>query len=186
MKKALRKRHSVLIILIALYLTTSFPASAIPSFYSGNIDTPEMWRRLLDTDTSIFWSQGDFQHNPWETESQQELADAGMNINFRIFWWRHFNNGEIAWNTSIIDFYYNMTLQTLIKEYIDSEFSHLDPDKLWAITLSEEEPSNSLKYFDNDAKSKYNSTYHYETGNWLRTKPPNDDEKLVYNTWNEF
>ncbi|UCH56967.1 MAG: hypothetical protein JSV18_06415, partial [Candidatus Bathyarchaeota archaeon] len=153
-------------------------------FYSGGIVTPDMWRRLLDTDTSLFWSQGDFYHSPWEADHLHQLADAGVKINYRPFWWWKFYNGEIAWNTSTVDFYYNATLLGLLEQYIDWEFSHLDPEKVWAVTLSEEEPGYSFRYFDTaEGWWRYNKTYHSETGFWLREEGLLGEEKLIFNNW---
>jgi len=153
-------------------------------FYSGGIEDPDTWTRLLDTDTSLFWSQGDFYHSPREADHLHELADTGVKVNYRPFWWWKFYNGEIAWNTSVADFYYNASLLGLLEEYIDRDLSRLDPDKIWAVTLSEEEPGYSLLHLDTpDGRRRHNESYHSETGNWLREDAPQGDAKLVYDAW---
>jgi len=173
-----------LVLILALSLNTLFPVSAIPLFYSGGIEDPDTWTRILDTDTSLFWSQGDFFHSPWEADNLHLLADAGVKVNYRPFWWWKFYNGEIAWNASVVDFYYNETLLGLLEEYIDWEFSHLDPEKVWAVTLSEEEPGYSLLHLDTpDGRRRHNETYYSETGYWLREEEPLGEEKLVYDGW---
>jgi hypothetical protein len=111
-----------------------------------------------------------------------------MKINFRPFWWWQFYNGEIAWNTSVDDIYYNATLLRLLEQYIDWEFSYLNPDKVWGVTLSEEEPGWSFRYFDTpEAYRKYNDTFHSETGLWLKADWLRYErtryEEIVFNNW---
>jgi hypothetical protein len=162
--------------------------NAIPTFYGSFFGYPGKWTRLLDTNTTIFWSQADFQHRPWEAGDLHRLADTGMKINFRPYWWWQFYNGEIAWNTSVVDIYYNATLLRLLEQYIDWEFSHLNPEKVWAVTLSEEEPGGSFRYFDTpEAYRKHNDTFHSETGLWLKEDWLRYErtryEELVFNNW---
>jgi len=173
-----------LVLILVLCLASLFPASAIPTFYSGGIEDPDTWTRLLDTDTSLFWSQGDFFHSPGEADHLHRFADVGVKINYRPFWWWKFYNGEIAWNASVADFYYNATLLGLLEEYIDQDLSRLDPEKVWAVTLSEEEPGYSLLHLDTpQGRRRHNESYHSETGLYLRDEAPLGEEKLVYDAW---
>ncbi len=140
-------------------------------FYGGGFSSQGLWRRLLDTNTSIFWSQGDFQHRPWEGEDINQLADQGIKINYRFGLWHKFENGEIAWNTSVVDLYYNASLMELMEREIDWQLSYLNVDKIWAVTLSEEEPMHAYyNFWRQEALEKYNNTYHSEEGFWLRWK----------------
>jgi len=143
-------------------------SQGIPSFYGGSLQE-DTWRRLLRTGVGMFESSADFQHNPWEPELVHRLADAGVKVNFRLFWWWQFYNGEVAWNTSVVDLYYNETLMGLLEGFVDGQLDQLDPEKIWAVTLSEEEPGYSLRYFWTPAaQRRYNYTFHEETGYWLR------------------
>jgi hypothetical protein len=156
----------------------------IPTFYGGNLQK-ETWSRLLRTGVAMFESSADFQHNPWEAELVHRLADAGVRINFRLFWWWQFYNGEVAWNTSIVDLYYNETLMGLLEGFVDGQLNQLDPEKIWAVTLSEEEPGYSLRYFwAPTTQRRYNYTFHEETGYWLRGQYGlNGTEERVLYKW---
>ena len=181
-------RKALFLLVLILILASAFiPAvSAIPIFYGSFFETQGMWTRLLDANINLFVSGADFQHSPWEAEDVHQLADHGIKINFRTFWWWQFYNGEIAWNTSVVDFYYNASLLKLLEQYIDWEFTYLNPEKIWAVTLSEEEPGHSFLHFDQsiEALQKYNDTYHSETGFWLRRdKLYNEREWAVLNDW---
>jgi len=153
-------------------------------FYGGSFEQ-DMWTRVLGTNTTMFESGADFFHNPWEAEDIHQMADQGIKINFRIFWWWGFYNGEIAWNTTVVDFYYNSTLMELLEQDVNRTLSYLDMDKIWAVTLSEEEPWYALRYFWEPATlRRYNETYHSETGFWLKDKyAVNKTEELVLNDW---
>jgi hypothetical protein len=131
----------------------------------------------------MFESSADFQHNPWEPELVHRLADAGVKVNFRLFWWWQFYNGEVAWNTSVVDLYYNETLMGLLEGFVDGQLDQLDPEKIWAVTLSEEEPGYSLRYFwTPTTQRRYNYTFHEETGYWLRGRYGlnRTEEKILY------
>lgn len=158
--------------------------NCLPAFYGGNLQR-ETWSRLLRTGVAMFESSADFQHNPWEAELVHRLADAGVRINFRLFWWWQFYNGEVAWNTSVVDLYYNETLMGLLEGFVDGQLDQLDTEKIWAVTLSEEEPGYSLRYFWTPAtKRKYNHTFHEETGYWLRGQYDlNRTEEMVLHRW---
>jgi len=158
---------------------------SVTTFYGGAVDRPDYWRRLLDTDTAYFWSQGDFFHYPWEGENLMALEAEGMKINYRLYWWHSFFNGEIAWNTSVVDLYYNATLMRLLEEHIDTQLSHLDMGRVWAVTLSEEEPQGSFAHFWSPRSlERYNETFHRETGYWLRAGyTMNESEAVMVNRW---
>jgi len=167
----LRKRFCVIFLIAAIFSTSLPNVNAIPMFYGGGFGTQGQWRRLLNTSTSIFWSQGDFQHNSWEGEDINQLADQGIRINYRFGLWHKFENGEIAWNKSVVDLYYNSSLMELMKREIDWQLSHLDVEKIWAVTLSEEEPMHAYYHFMSQKSFElYNDTYHSEKGFWLRWK----------------
>jgi len=84
----------------------------------------------------------------------------------------------------VVDLYYSASLLRLLEEYIDRQFSYLDPGKIWAVTLSEGEPGYSFRYFNTlEGWRKYNDTYHSETGFWLREGDLPAGESLVFNNW---
>ena len=103
--------------------------------------------------------------------------------------WHKFENGEVAWNTSVVDLYYNASLMELMKREIDWQLSYLDVDKIWAVTLSEEEPMHAYYHFmSQEAFEKYNDTYHSEEGFWLRWRDSgvfyeSSSEVLVMDDW---
>jgi hypothetical protein len=170
----------VLIIVLASYQV--YITQGIPCFYGGSLQEGT-WSRLLRTGVMMFESSADFQHNPWEPELVHRLADSGVRINFRLFWWWQFYNGEVAWNTSVVDLYYNETLMELLEGFVDGQLDQLDPEKIWAVTLSEEEPGYSLRYFWTPAtQRRYNCTFHDETGYWLRGQYGlnRTEEKILY------
>jgi hypothetical protein len=165
-------------------LAPVFSVKAIPTFYGSSYDTPGKWIRLLNTNASIYVSSADFFHHPWQAGDLPQIADSGLKVNFRIFWWQGFHNGEITRNTSVVDLYYNASLLRLLEEHIDRQFSYLDPEKIWAVTLSEGEPGYSFRYFNTpEGRRKYNDTYHSETGFWLKAGDLPGGESLVFNNW---
>jgi len=185
----LRARRWISLFIVIIYFISVSHVDAIPMFYGGSFGRQGMWTRLLDTNATIFWSQGDFWHYPWEAEDLHQLADHGVKINYRIYWWEKFQNGEIAWNTSVVDFYYNTSLMKLLEQEIDAQLLHLDLNKIWAVTLSEEEPMHAYyPFWRIEAFKKYNDTYHSETGFWLRWRDSsafyeNKTEEIVLNNW---
>lgn len=172
---------SILIFLVTIPLPAISIVGAIPTFYGSFFERQGMWTRLLDTNISLFVSGADFQHSPWEAEDVHQLADHGVKINFRTYWWWQFYNGEIAWNTSVVDIYYNATLMELLEQQIDWQLSYLNPDKIWAVTLSEEEPAGALRFFAGKKLQEHNETYHSETGLWLREEDLYSEP--VLNNW---
>ena len=180
-----RSKGLILLLFLCALVIPVLRINAIPTYYGGGIDNNDTWRRLLFLNTTIFGSSGDFWHYPWESENIKGLADEGVLINFRINWWDRFSNGELAWNTSVVDFYYNSTLMELLEEEIDWSLNFLDLDKTWAITLSEEGPGAAYRHFWKIEKfEKYNSTYHSETGFWLKPRYTlNKTESIVLDEW---
>jgi len=169
----------------ALVLSTFMNVAAIPTFYGGGLENTETWTRVPWLNATIFVSSGDFQHYPWEADHLMRLADMGVRINFRVDWWNRFWNGERAWNTSVIDFYYNATRLSLLEDELDLIFGHMDMEKIWAVTLSEEGPGASYRFFRTpQQRAKYNATYHAETGCWLSDPAHmNRAESQTYERW---
>jgi hypothetical protein len=161
------------------------PVNGIPTFYGGGLDNPETWDRILYLNATMFVSSGDFQHYPWEAEHIMMLADSGVRVNFRVDWWARFWNGERATNTSVVDFYYNRSRLGLLEEELDWVFGFLDMDKIWAVTLSEEGPGASYRYFRTPRQlRKYNESFHGETGFYLRLPGRmNRTEEMALETW---
>jgi hypothetical protein len=173
-----------LVLLLSITLSQFSPAKAIPTYYGGHLEE-ETWNRVILSGARLFESSADFQHHPSEADLIHQLADEDIKVDFRIFWWWQFYNGEIATNTSVIDLYYDEALMRLLEDYVDETLNKLDPEKIWAITLSEEEPIYALKYFWTlEAQNRYNSTYNSETGFWLKTRDNlNKTEEQVLNHW---
>ncbi len=172
----------LLVLIIALVPHQVYITQGVPCFYGGSLQE-DTWQRLLRTGVGMFESSADFQHNPWESELVHRLADSGARINFRLFWWWQFYNGEVAWNTSVVDLCYNETLMGLLEDFVDGQLDQLDPEKIWAVTLSEEEPGYSLRYFWTSAtQRRYNDTFQEETGYWLRGQYGlnRTEEKVLY------
>jgi len=181
----LRKKLGFSILLVvALGLMNSSCAQGIPTYYGGQLEE-ETWGRVLRTGTGMFESSADFQHNPGEAVLVHRLADGGVEINFRVFWWWHFYNGEVAANKSVVDLYYDEELMERLEDFIDDQLGQLDPERIYAVTLSEEEPLYALKYFwSPESQSRYNSTYHDETGLWLRGQHGlNRNQEQALNAW---
>ena len=125
----MRKALFLLILSLILSLASFYPVSAIPTFYGSGFGLHGMWTRFLDTNTTILYGGSDFFHYPWEADDIHQLADHDMKINLGIGWWTPFFNGQIAWNTSVVDFYYNASLLRLLEQHIDWEFTYLNPNK---------------------------------------------------------
>ncbi len=180
-----RSKALLMLLFLGALLISISQAQAVQTFYGGALDNNATWRRLLFLNTTIFVSSGDFQHYPWEGDNLMGLADEGVLINFRIDWWARFANGERAWNTSVVDFYYNESRLGLLEDEIDWGLSYLDLDKVWAITLSEEGPGASYWHFRKlDQLRKYNATYHDETEFWLKNRSSmNKTENMILDQW---
>ena len=180
----MRRASFVLILVSILSLGYLSVVSALPTFYGGSFDRG-LWPRVVDTNVRLFESGADFFHYPWMAEDVHQLADQDIKIIFRIFWWWPFYNGQIAWNTSVVDFYYNASVLKLLEQEIDWQLSHLNMSKIWGVTLSDEEPGYAYQYFWTPASlQKYNETYHSETGFWLRGRYDlNQTEEFVLNDW---
>ena len=159
--------------------------NAVTTFYGGGLESDEGWSRVAFLNTTVFVSSGDFQHSPWEADSIMALAESGVKVNFRVDWWARLWNGEVAWNTSVVDLYYNSTLLALLEGELDWIFSFLDMERIWAVTLSEEGPGASYRHFWTPEKlSRYNETYHSETGYWLREQyGMNKTEEIAVESW---
>jgi len=180
------RRGLGLLSIILISLSWSLPRiGAVETFYGGGLDNPDTWERLIYLNTTIFVSSGDFQHYPYEAEHIMGLADQGVNVNFRVDWWNRLWNGEVAWNTSVVDLFYNSTLMGLLEAELDWIFGFLDMDKIWAVTLSEEGPGASYWYFRTPKQlRKYNETFHSETGYWLRDwRNMNKTEEIILEEW---
>ena len=182
----IRMREVLFALVLILILTSASisAVSAIPTFYGGGVEKG-LWTRVFKSNVRLFEAGTDFDHYPWIAEDIHQLADHGVDIVLRVFWWWGFYNGEIAWNTSVVDMYYNASLIELLEQLIDWQFSHLDMSKIWAVTLSDEEPMYAYQYFWTQASlEKYNDTYHSETGFRLTGRYNlNETEDFVLRYW---
>ncbi|UCE09302.1 MAG: hypothetical protein JSW61_10020 [Candidatus Thorarchaeota archaeon] len=181
----MKKRLTYFLSLLLLAATPVSQVGAIPTGFGGALEMENALIRILPTNPTYFAAAPDFFHYPWEAEVIRDLAESGVRVNMKLDWWAPFFNGEIAWNTTAIDFCYNLTLLELLDDEIDWYLSFVEPEWIWALTLSSEEPAGSLAFFSKQDKyEKLNTTYNSETGFWLRWETPiNKTEEFVLWEW---
>ena len=194
-----------------LVLVSIFAGCAGPSFTPavppvvrppGAVDTYHMsmgeglkysedrWKSLVNN-SSVFWAMGaqdDFFDIEEEVaERVHWLADQGVKINYRLWWWNLFAPPEEQHNA--LDIYYDESYRQEVQGAIDNHFKNINPEKLWALTLSEEEPANAYRWaLDADPLpqdiAKYGDTYYEETGFELKpTSQMDGTEHEVFFEW---
>ena len=124
-----------------------------------------------------------------EAESIHELANQGVKINYRLWWWEE--PGITHHNA--LDIFYNETFRQQVEGVIDYNFDLLNPEKLWAVTLSDEEPGwsyhdwydmGTLPYVITPDVAIYGDVYNAETGLQLKTyNDMNDTEQVIFWEW---
>ena len=148
----------------------------IDTFYGGcpaggfHETEKERWgyKQLAERDLiSIFQARGP---TGWGTEPEdvEWLADHGIDILYQIWFWH-----EHDYN--ILDIFYNYeSCQDTVKASIDFHFNWLDPNKIWAVKLGDEEPVSggynwglSEDPLPEDI-AKYDNIYYQETGDHLK------------------
>lgn len=150
----------------------------------------DKWKSLVNN-CSIFWAMGsedDFFDVEVEiAERVHWLSDQGMKINYRVWWWNLFAPPEEQHNA--LDIYYDEPYRQEVQRIIDNHFKNINPEKLWALTLSEEEPANAYRWaLDADPLpqdiAKYGATYYRETGFELKpVSQMNETEGEVFFEW---
>lgn len=150
----------------------------------------DKWKSLVNN-CSVFWGMGS-EDDFFDTEKEVAervhwLAAQGIKINYRVWWWNLFAPPEEQHNA--LDIYYDESYRQEVQRIIDNHFKNINPEKLWALTLSEEEPANAYRWaLDADTLpqdiAKYGDTYYEETGFELKpTNQMNGTEPEVFFEW---
>ena len=182
----MKKKLGLMAILVCLFSAPFGAVSALPSFYCG--PPPSVATSGIPRDVSIWWPMG-----PHMTEEEAEwlhqLADQGIKINYRLYWWEE---PGIAYHNAL-DIFYNESFRADVEQVIDYNFDMLDPEKVWAVTLSDEEPSwsfhdwwgtGSFPWVINKDVAKYSDIYSAETGFQLKSfNDMNGTEGVVFIEW---
>ena len=150
----------------------------------------DRWKSLVNN-SSVFCAMGAqddfFDIDEEVAERVHWLADQGVRINYRVWWWNLFAPPEEQHNA--LDIYYDESYRQEAQRIIDNHFKNINPEKLWALTLSEEEPANAYRWaLDADPLpqdiAKYGDTYYQETGFELKpTSQMNGTEHEVFFEW---
>ncbi|MHA1653474.1 MAG: hypothetical protein ACTSYX_06425 [Candidatus Thorarchaeota archaeon] len=174
--------------LIALLLFVGLVA-AIPTYYGGTHPPLGYADVILDSNTMMFHTWGAWTQD--EADTLHYLADHGIRINMI------FQPEVVEPNSLVLDYYYNTTLLQLLDDSIDTMFELVDendlgpginPDKVYSITIGDEEPEGlypyGLQYAPDERVASYNSTFHSETGFWLKgLHDMNRTERIVWEEW---
>ena len=150
----------------------------------------DKWKSLVNN-CNVFWAMG-AEDDFFDTEKKVAervhwLADQGIKINYRLWWWNLFAPPEEQHNA--LDIYYDESYRQEVQRIIDNHFKNINPENLWALTLSEEEPANAYHWaLDADPLpqdiAKYGDTYYEETGFELKpTNQMNGTEPEVFFEW---
>ena len=169
-----------------MLLSDSFSVvSAVPTFHGG--PPPPVSTYGIPGNVSIWMSAGP-RMGEEEVRNLHQLADEGVKINYNLLWW-----GEPGIEGTPLDMFYNETFREQICQVIDynidgsppdfyhglHEWKGIDPEKLWAVTLSAEEPFSSYSWTH---LAKYSDFYYEETGFQLKSEM-NETEWHVYREW---
>lgn len=133
-----------------------------------------------------------------DVKNLHQLADHGIKIMYVLQWWQE---PGIAYHNAL-DIFYNDSFRADVERVIDYNFegippdfyhgehawSGLNPEKIWAVILSDEEPTWSYHWSDfysiSDDLAKYSDIYYTETGFQLKSIPDmNETEQVVLNEW---
>ncbi len=167
---------AVIIVFLIVGLKAIDALAYVDAFYEGSA-TPglhetekERWgfRELAEGNLiSIFYARGP---SGWgsEPEALEWLADNGVDILYQI-WFRHENN------YNILDIFYNYeSCRDTVEASIDFHFDSLDPNKIWAVRLGDEEPAGGGYRWGliedplPEGIAKYGSIYYEDTGDSLK------------------
>ncbi|MBD3191644.1 MAG: hypothetical protein GF308_13435 [Candidatus Heimdallarchaeota archaeon] len=194
--KHLRKIKFLFLVQLIISCSLCSSVKAIDTFFCG---PPPLVADEGEERVTIWWPMGPRMSNE-EVNQIHQLANQGVEINYRILWW-----GEPEFeDKTILDVYYNDMVKNQLTDLIDYNFNGippdfyptetdyswggLDPNKLWAVTLGDEEPAwiHQTSFHDTLAGNFnfYSSHYLSETG--FQLKPVydmNQTEYIVFSEW---
>ena len=165
----------IIVVLSVIYFKTPDTSEYVDTFYGGapapgfHQTDKERWgfKQLAERNLiSIFYARGPtgFGTEPVDVEW---LADNGVDILYQIWFWHD--------NYNILDVFYNYeSCQDTVIASIDYHFNCLDPNKVWAVRLGDEEPAGGGYRWGlvqdplPDGIAKYDSIYYKDTGNHLK------------------
>ncbi|MHA2250366.1 MAG: hypothetical protein ACXAD7_08385 [Candidatus Kariarchaeaceae archaeon] len=132
------------------------------------------WDRLVNTNFSIYWAQ-DIESSS-DVKMFNKLTDEGIKINYLLRW----SHDEEFEGVNVVDLYLDSFELAKLINLIDSKLEKFDVEKLWAITISEGEPWNSIgSFWDSNILKQYNDTFKSDTGYWLKdARNRTEDAKL--------
>ncbi|MFX0201022.1 MAG: hypothetical protein ACFFCW_33295 [Candidatus Hodarchaeota archaeon] len=190
-RRNMKKSIFISVLLLILSFNSIFIARAIGTSYCGRPPSE------IPSGTSI-WNPGGPRMGDEEVENIHQLADQGVKIIYGLLWWTE--PGMEGRNA--LDIYYNATFREQVDQVIaynfdgsPPDFYHgehawkgLNPEKLWAVVLGDEEPGcyGGSEFYSSlsDDIAKYSEPYYAETG--FHLKPlweANETEAMVFWEW---
>ena len=187
----------LLTLLLPFFLGLAPIAKAIDTSYGG--PPPDMEDTELLNSISL-WGSGGPRMGCSDVEKLNQLADSGVKIVYSLIWW-----GEPGTEgRNALDVYYNETFRHQVEQIIDYNFDGIppdfypknvdlswdgiDPNKIWAVTLGDEEPGcyGESQFYDSLSEdiARYSDVYYDETG--FQLKPlfdMNRTEETVFWEW---
>lgn len=189
-------------LLMLLFLLTSFlgsvsVAKAIDTGYGG--PAPSLENTDLINSISLWYSGGP-RMSSHDVMKLNQLADSGVRIVYGIMLWGE--PGTEGHNA--LDVYYNETFRRQVEQIVDYNFNGIppdfypknvdlswdgiDPNKIWAVSIGEEEPGGyeESEFYDTLSEdiARYSDVYYDETG--FQLKPlleMNKTEEIVFWEW---
>ena len=191
------KRPLIILFTLTVLLNFSFVVIAVDVGYGGPAPSTEN-ADLMNSVT--IWAPGGPRMSTQDIERLYQLADRGVKIIYSIIWWNE--PGTSGYNA--LDMYYNETFRSQVMQIIDYNFDGkvpdfypsnvdlswdgLDPSKLWAVTLGDEEPGcyRDTNYHDalSEDIARFSEIYYSETGYQLKPLiQMNRTEETVFYEW---
>ena len=161
----------VLFILLLLVVSISSASNvrAIETRHGGPFNPVDV---IINCNITYWTFNGHGSHQ--DGLDMQTLYEAGVKTILIVHWWQENVSNPM-------DIYYNSTIQSYLRDYIESNLDVFDPDYVWGITLSDEQYIGA--HLSPDIV-KYNDTYHAETGYWMKPYDErNTTESFAYNEW---
>jgi len=187
----MKMKLGLMAVLLCLLSAPVGTVSAIPT-YQG-CPPPSVSISGIPSHNSI-WGVGGPRMGDEDVKNLHQLADHGIKIMYVLQWWQE---PGIAYHNAL-DIFYNESFRTDVERVIDYNFegippdfyhgehawSGLNPEKVWAVILSDEEPTWSYHWSDfyslSDDVAKYSDIYYTETGFQLKSIPDmNETEQVV-------
>ena len=171
------------LVYVLIFVVIPFPSIsviiAVPTFYVGPVPS------VMPDNVTIWWPMGP--NGVGDVENLYRFADQGVRINYRLWWWEEL---VADYPGGAPDICYNETFRKEVERVIADQLGSVDPEKLWAVTLSEEEPMNALywysDYYDelSEALVRYSDRYYAETGFDLKPlHESNETEGIAFLEW---